>query len=237
MKLAQYLAKKKKPSPQPPRRVQCSRCLQPKSWCYCADIDPFDCSICFVILLHPLERRRRIATGRMSHLLLKNSQMIQGYKYSGDEKVNALIRDPKYHCMVLCIGDKAIHIDRLSLEEKKEICPEGKRLLVFVVDGTWSTASKTIRLSDNLKDLPRICFSPDKPSNFRVRQQPNERCYSTIEAIHQTIELLGPSQGFNIQTRRHDRLLSVFDGFVTKQVNLMRRLKEQNGLQRRKIRR
>ncbi|MCC7459832.1 MAG: DTW domain-containing protein [Proteobacteria bacterium] len=229
MKLEQYLSNKKTAQSQTPQRIRCVRCLQPTAWCYCSLIQPFDSGIKFVILLHPLERRRRIATGRMSHLLLQNSLLIQGYKYTNDPKIDALIADPQYHCVLLCLGDNAKNLDVLSPEEKKDLCPDGKKLLVFVVDGTWGTASKTVRLSENLNQLPRICFSPVTPSMFRVRQQPQKNCYSTIEAIHRTIDLLGDSQGMDMQARIHDRLLSVFDAFVSKQVQYLKDLKERTG--------
>ena len=84
-----------------------------------------------------------------------------------------------------------------------------KTPLILVVDGTWNTARKMLRLSRNLHSVPRICFTPVRPSRFRVRKQPHPNCYSTIEAIHQTLELLGPSQGFDILTGRQSRLLRV----------------------------
>jgi hypothetical protein len=53
-----------------------------------------------------------------------------------------------------------------------------------------------------------------------VRKQPAQECYSTIEAIHHTIELLGPSCGFSVAQREHDRLLFIFDKMVSRQLDL-----------------
>ena len=78
-----------------------------------------------------------------------------------------------------------------------------------------------MRLSQNLKDLPRISFDNDARSNFRIRKQPKSECLATVEAIHKTIELLGDSQGYNIGSRAHDNLLEVFDFIVEKQISLM----------------
>ena len=117
------------------------------------------------------------------------------------------------------------HSTNLSLldeKEKHELFPTNKKLRIFVIDGTWATARKMIRQSENLKTLPRICFSPTKPSNFRVRKQPDDNCYSTIEAIHHTIELIGDTQGFAVQDRTHDRLLNVFDYMVERQLHFIR---------------
>ncbi len=227
MNVSQYLEQRKKRlAPTSRLRIPCEKCLQPKNWCYCANVESFDCGITFVILLHPLERRRRIASGRMSHLMLSGSYIAHGHTYSDDRKINELIHDPKYFPVILHLDHTSKNLNGLSDQEKKNICPAGKRLLVFVVDGTWATASKTVRLSKNLNALPRVSFTPDKPSAFKVRRQPKQMCYSTLEAIHQTIELLGDSQGFETQSRKHDRLLKVFDEFVLKQFNYLKNLRE-----------
>lgn len=186
-------------------------------------------------MLHPLERRRRIASGRMSHLMLKKSHLAFGHTFDEDKKVNELLGNPKYHPVILCLGEKAQNLSFISEKEKKQICPRGKKLLIFVVDGTWGTASKTIRLSKNLRDLPRICFTPTTPSRFRVRRQPKEGCYSTIEAIHHTIDLLGESQGYKVKSRKHDRLLNVFDSFVAQQANYVSELKKRQQMNIRKV--
>ena len=74
-----------------------------------------------------------------------------------------------------------------------------------------------MHLSKNLKNLPQICFTPERLSTFRVRKQPAPECVSTIEAIHQCIELLGT------ENREHDKLLEVFDQLVEQQLVFVER--------------
>ena len=207
---------------EPSYRVLCLKCLQPQVGCYCAQIQSFDPKISFVILIHPIECRRRIATGRMSHLTLKESYLIRGQNYSNHETVNRLIQDPEYHSVILYPGVNSTNLSLMSAENYPALIPEGRKLRIFVIDGTWATARKMMRESENLKQLPKICFTPDKPSNFRVRKQPNENCYSTIEAIHQTIQMIGPTVGFNLNTRKHEALLNVFDFMVENQLEFIR---------------
>lgn len=184
-----------------------------------------------MILIHPLEWRRRIATGRMSHLCLEASNLIQGYSYSDNRVVNETIRDPSNHCVVLYPGNDSINLSNPLSPERPALIPQGKNLVVFVLDGTWSTAGKMLRRSPNIFSLPRICFTPPKPSNFRVRKQPKANCYSTIEAIHEVIELLGDDVGFNVESREHDRLLFVFDQMVEKQLACQRKNNSSRHLQ------
>lgn len=206
----------------PKYRTLCTTCIQPQFGCYCAQVQAFDSKINFVVLIHPIEVKRRIATGRMSHLTLKGSHLIQGQDYTQDQYVNDLINDPEYHSVILYPGQNSKNVSPLNTEEKIALFPQGKKIRIFVIDGTWATARKMVRLSENLKQLPKICFTPAKPSNFRVRKQPGVECYSTIEAIHHTIELLGDSQGFNTATREHDNLLNVFDYMVERQLEFIR---------------
>ena len=210
-------------------REHCPVCIQPRTGCYCPHVQRFDPNISFVILIHPIEMRRRIATGRMSHLCLEQSHLISGQNYSDNEIVNGLIQDPQRHSVILYPGPDSQNLSSMPQDQRRELVPAGKKLTVFVIDGTWATAKKMMRESQNLRALPQICFAPEKPSTFRVRKQPSDLCYSTIEAIHQTIELLGDSQGFVTAQRWHDNLLEVFDVMVERQLDYLKTSEEKNG--------
>jgi len=202
-------------------RKNCSICGFAKRTCYCHMLKPFDSKIIFVILIHKLEIDRKIATGRMSHLILKNSYLLPGHDYTNNETLNSLIIDPTNHCMVLYPGENSANLSIFTDEEKKAIVPEGKQLVVIVIDGTWATSRQSMRMSTNLATLPQISFTVNSPSNFRIRKQPAFECCSTVEAIHRTIDLLGDSQGFNVELRAHDNLLQVFDFMVSNQLSIM----------------
>lgn len=200
-------------------RGLCSLCVQPPMGCYCALVKRFNSGISFAILIHPIEVRRRIATGRMSHLCLESSYLISGQNYSQNSLVNKLIEDKQNHCVILYPGADSTNLNLLSAQACKEQFSSDKKMVVFVIDGTWATAKKMMRESENLKTLPKICFTPDRPSAFRVRKQPQEHCYSTIEAIHQTIGLLGEYRGYNSASKAHDNLLEVFSVMVERQLS------------------
>lgn len=218
-----YLQKRLQQAQEAPKyRELCARCIQPIFSCFCQHIQEIDAQIQFVILIHPIEVRRRIATGRMAHLCLKNSFLISGQDYTNDKIVNEILADSNSHSVLLYPGQNSVNLSPLNEDQRKDLFPVGKKLTVFVVDGTWATARRTVRQSINLQTLPRVCFSPAKPSTFRVRKQPHEACYSTIEAIHHTIELLGPGQGFQTEARHHDRLINVFDKMVEFQLEFAR---------------
>ncbi|MES2856299.1 MAG: tRNA-uridine aminocarboxypropyltransferase [Bdellovibrionota bacterium] len=197
----------------------CSKCFQPSQGCYCSGLSTFDSGIEFIILIHPAERRRRIASGRMSHLMLENSRLIAGEDFSGRREVDEIIADSR--SVILYPGPTSVNLTAMSTAERGSLFSDSTKLNVFVIDGTWSTARKMIR-SKNLAGLERISFEMNQPSRFgRVRKQPAPGCFSTIEAIHHTIELLGETRGFDVESRKHDVLLNVFDSMVQRQMTFV----------------
>lgn len=223
MNLEQYKAKREKLTAAMPKyRHLCLACMQPEFGCYCEHIQKFDPKIKFVILIHPIEMKRRIATGRMSHLCLQGSELIMGQDYSEDSAVNQIIKDPRHHCAVLYPGLQASNLTEFSNERRAALIPIEKTPVLFIIDGTWATARKTMHLSQNLKALPRFCFTPPAQSQFQVRKQPGVECFSTIEAIHHVIDLLGEGVGFDLATGQHNGLMTVFKKMVQRQLQFVK---------------
>lgn len=175
---------------EPQYRQLCKACLQPQFGCYCEHIQKIETHIKFVILIHPIEVKRRIATGRMAHLCMQNSELIMGQNYTCNARVNDILHDSENHPLLLYPGKNAVRLDAMPQTSRTSVFAQGKKPVVFVIDGTWATARKTMAQSQNLKTITQICFTPRQPSTFRVRKQPAPECYSTIEAIHYTIDLL-----------------------------------------------
>lgn len=203
-------------------RKLCIRCLQPQFGCYCHDVQTFDPKIKVVILIHPIEVKRRIATGRMSHLCLKNSHLIKGQDFTNNQELDSVLSDPRYQPVVLYPGSHSANISEIAVDQQRQMFSSEKTLALIVIDGTWATAGRMIRQSQNLIDLPRICFTPSRVSQFRVRKQPAPECLSTIEAIHHSLELLKPVLGLPESWAEHDKLLNVFNGMVERQLSCIR---------------
>jgi DTW domain-containing protein YfiP len=117
--------------------------------------------------------------------------------------------------VVLFPGEGSINLSRLSLAERLALVPAGRQLIVFVLDGTWKSVRKMLRLSQNLANLPMIAFEPQSPSSYRIRREPEAHCYSTVEAIHQVLELFSPR---GQSQPAHDNLLAVFRWVIDRQL-------------------
>jgi DTW domain-containing protein len=158
-----------------PRPV-CARCRRPERVCYCAHVVPIPTATRVVVLQHPRERDVPIGTARMASLCLPNSELLIGLHWSKGES-QALARalsDPERPAALLYPGEGAIDVVASP--------PKGPVTLI-VIDGTWSLAKKVVRENPVLQALPRYAFTPQAPSEYRIRREPHETYVSTIEAL------------------------------------------------------
>ncbi|TMA57127.1 MAG: DTW domain-containing protein [Deltaproteobacteria bacterium] len=200
-------------------RAACHSCRRPRAVCYCSLIEPFESEPRFIILIQPREAKHRLGTGRMAHLCLRNSVLLEGVDFSQDVRVNRELQSPAVFPVLLYPSNDAINLSRQSPAARAALVPAGRKLVVFVLDGTWKSVRKMLRLNHNLASLPAICFEPPSPSTYRIRRQPKFHCYSTIEAIHYVVDLFTPggNEG-SVSHRPHDNLRTVFNLVIDRQL-------------------
>jgi len=161
--------------------------------------------------MHPKEARKtRNGTGRLAHLALENSEIVPGIDFSKSPRIQELLEDQRFRPTILYPGQTSKNISSFAAED---LTSEGKQLLVFVVDGSWTAAKKMMKLSGNLHRLPRISISSGRPSRFVIKHQPNDQCLSTIEAIHR---LLTGLERIGLEQLRgcHNTLMDTLDRLV-----------------------
>ena len=142
----------------------------------------------FVFLMHPKEfKREKAATGRLTHLCLANSELHVGIGFDGDEAVQALLRDPQNFSVLLYPG---VGARNLSTGELTPAELGSRRLVILLLDATWSGARKMLRLSPSLQALPRVMFAATGRSRYVIKQQPQDGCLSTLEATHEVLRAL-----------------------------------------------
>lgn len=201
----------------------CFKCRKAAVTCYCSRLRPFASYPEFVILIHPREARNRVGTGRMLHLSLTNSLLIDGHDFSRDPRVARLIEDPQRHCALLYPGPRSLDLTRCAPGEARAFTPPGKRLTLFIIDGTWDLARGMVNRSSNLKALPQLRFTPEKPSIYEIRHQPEDFCFSTLEAAHWIIERFA-SLGLTERPKdhAHEGLLETFRFMIGQQLDFAR---------------
>ncbi|MBA3237331.1 MAG: DTW domain-containing protein [Parachlamydiaceae bacterium] len=193
-------------------RPFCWICHRPKSTCFCETLKPFTTAKArFCLLMHPHEARQRTGTGRITHLLLRNSDLFVGIDFTQDERIAALLTDPNLVPMILFPCPVATALVGAVNKAKAD----GRMPLIFVLDGTWYTAQRILAKSPNLSALPCVSFVSSRRSRFRFKKQPKEHCLSTIEAVDECIAIIEPE---NIE---RICLMQAFDTFVEKQLSFI----------------
>jgi DTW domain-containing protein len=182
-------------------RVVCPTCWRPQKVCYCRLIEPLASETRVIILQHPRERRVGINTARIARLALTNSELRLGVDFAHDPVVQH----------ALTAGTSALlypSSDSIDVRSAPPIQP----LTLFVLDGTWSQASKLLRVNPFLQSLPRYGISPAAPSRYQIRREPAEHCLATIEALARLLTEIEPLGD------RFQSMLRPFDAMVQQQL-------------------
>jgi DTW domain-containing protein YfiP len=184
-------------------RSVCLRCGRPRAACYCAHVTPVETRTRLLLLQHPRERYVAIGTARMASLCLPNSELLLGTDFHGSAPLSRALSDPSRPPILLYPGEGAIDITANP--------PAGPVTLV-VVDGTWSQTKKLVRINPTLAELPRYAFVPPRPSDYRIRKEPDAASVATIEAL---VYALGALEG---DPERLTALLAPFRAMIDFQI-------------------
>lgn len=201
-----------------PRESFCFKCHRLQKNCLCNLMKPFDTKIRFVILMHPMEaKKEKMGTGRISLAMLKNSYMIMGVDFTEDVEVNNLINDPNNYCLTMYPGERSLNISEHDVAPITDLLDAKKNIIIFLIDGTWPCAKKMMRLSKNIKALPRISFTATHTSIFEIKEQPADYCLSTLESIHFFIQECN-RRGIEETLKAEDQMITVFKAMINYQM-------------------
>lgn len=178
-------------------------------------LKPFDTNSRFIILMHPMEfKKEKVGTGRFSHLILKNSEIIVDIGFDENKRFQEILNDPDYESYLLYPGFETIDLGTDRLKETVK-----KKAQFIVIDGTWPCAKKMMKLTTTLHHIPRVSFTSDRVSEFKVKHQPMPGCLSTVESIHQVLLDLN-RMGMEESKDSHENLMEVFRYTVNQQIEL-----------------
>ena len=204
-------------TPIPPTRERCFACYRPMSSCMCGEIRPIVTETRFIILMFPKEFRKiKNGTGHLTRLSLPNSELYVGEDFSRHRRVNELIDDPQTDCFILYPGQESIVLNDTP------IARPGRKRVIFLIDATWPSSRRMLRLSKNLHALPRVSFRTERLSQFKIKQQPKDYCLSTIESTQCVLELLAKNGDERIAPEALERFLSPFEAMVRYQIERLK---------------
>lgn len=188
-------------------RSECLVCSRPSVVCICAHITQIETKTRVVLLQHPREASVAIGTARIAHQCLQGSVLKVGVKW--DETQLAFAHaDAERPPMLLYPGEDAIDLGRE---------PPAHPITLVVIDGTWSQTKKLVKENAALRALPRVAFTPDAPSEYRIRREPKDEYVSTIEALTHVLGLLeGDALRFAPLLVPFRKMVDVQIGYVTR---------------------
>lgn len=193
---------------------RCFNCFKPTSACLCKYTQKLDTGIKFIFLMHPKEfKRQRTGTGNLSHISLKDSEIIVGLDFSKNEYFQNLLNDSKYFPVLMYPGEDVLNA---KSENFTQILGE-KTLLVIILDATWFCAKKMIEHNPFLLNLPKLSFYGDYRSIFTFKHEPKPECVSTIESCYYLIKEL---QSVNLVDKNlnPEPLMNVFKQMIKLQL-------------------
>lgn len=131
-----------------------------------------------MIVRHHLERFRSSNSGRLAHLALPNSEIVE----HGGSFGPASLRDTQGAWLLFPEGEP-IHT-----------VPEPPPRTLIVLDATWSQARRMYRKLDVLRGLPLLRLPEEEMPRARLRESPGPGRVSTIEAIARALRVLEGDQ-------------------------------------------
>ena len=151
--------------------LRCERCLLQRWLCLCAAIPTIATRTRIVIVRHHTERWRSSNSGRLAHLALPNSELVEHGGTGGPA--------------VLALGDAWLLFPEGTPVERVETPPSQ----LVVLDATWSQARRMFRKLSALRGLPILRLPETAMPVARMRESPGEGRVSTIEAIARALRL------------------------------------------------
>lgn len=159
--------------------------------------------------MHPKEyKRQRTGTGRVTKLSLMHSRLFAGEDFTHHAELNNLLADETLFPMLLFPGEQALNLSTALPPDLG-----GRTPLVIIIDATWASARKMVRLSKNLASLRRVTFDSERPSGFVIKRQPNRAALSTIEATFHILDILN-ERALESLAGRHHALLETLNAIV-----------------------
>lgn len=201
------------------RVIRCPLCQLAKQYCIC-DIAPsneeVNTTAGFLLLMYDTEVLKPSNTGKLIADLIPDTFAFLWSRTQENLALLAVLEDEKWFPMVVFPKEYADN-DRQVFNNKVE-CPEGKRPLFIMLDGSWREAKKMFRKSPYLNKFPMVSFDAkaafeqgDNSSNssenvplspvgsdsrYTVRKTALEHQFSTAEVAARVLDMYGePNNG------------------------------------------
>ena len=172
---------------------ECPRCHKPEPLCICDSITPIDNKVSVLILQHPQEQDRLLATARVTALHFKDALVKVGLSWPSLSKILGRDVDPQRWGILYLgsakVADLETDRDIVAIDKKSQLEDNQRNILkdlqgIIVLDGTWSQAKALWWRNAWMLKCRRIILDPAQPSRYgKLRREPRRDGLSTLEAV------------------------------------------------------
>jgi len=196
------------------RVIRCELCQLAKHYCIC-DIAPKHAEVNtnagFLLLMYDTEVMKPSNTGKLIADLIPDTYAFLWSRTQENPELLSLLKQPQWFPVVVFPKEYA--------DEEREVfanqltCPEGKRPLFIMLDGSWREAKKMFRKSPYLDKFPMVSFDAKSAiedmatqshlvnakqlspvgadSRYTVRKTNLEHQFSTAEVAARVLDMYG----------------------------------------------
>ncbi|MEE4246792.1 MAG: tRNA-uridine aminocarboxypropyltransferase [Kangiellaceae bacterium] len=184
---------------------RCPVCALSEKHCVCEFIQPSNCDIDFVIIMHNDEIYKPTNTGKLiGDLFPKNSHFFCYDRTQPEPELLRLINDPNRQCIILFPADE---------DSEREIMTQlpvssNKTITLIVLDATWRQSRRMFNSAKWLQNIPAVRLRPAETAAYLTRKTNHADYLSTAESVAlclQLSNLVDPAK----------KLLSLFHQFNT----------------------
>ena len=190
-------------------RDVCPRCSRPKPACICSALppEPLETATRVLVLQHPAEAKRAIASVPLIPMCMKSVLVTKGVSFSGDIEPLQHAVQSGYEPLLLFPSADAVALDSVNAST----LATGSKKLLVLIDGTWTQARHMVRHSPELLGrCTPIKFDQRIDSIFNaLRREPEPYCMSTVEACARALRFLEPSAAAQAAARHMDASLKL----------------------------
>ena len=203
------------------RVVRCQFCQLAKQFCIC-EMSPRKKDVVttagFLLLYYDTEVMKPSNTGKLIADLIPDTFAFLWSRTEGNSELLAVLNDEKWFPLVVFPQEYAD--DDRKVFTNKVICPQGKRPLFIMLDGSWREAKKMFRKSPYLDMFPMVSFdaksaiqsirshyqsdnnsqlSPvGQDSRYTVRKTELEHQFSTAEVAARVLAMHGETNNAHV---------------------------------------
>ena len=190
-------------------RDVCPRCSRPTPACICSALpsEPLETATRVLVLQHPAEAKRQIASVPLISMCMKSVLVTKGVSFSGDIEPLQQAVQSGFEPLLLFPSADAVALDSVNAST----LATGSKKLLVLIDGTWTQARHMIRHSPELLGrCTPIKFDQRIDSIFNaLRREPEPYCMSTVEACARALRFLEPSAAAQAAARHMDASLKL----------------------------